>query len=370
LAFGIRPVHTSSAAQVVTISNTGTAPLAIASIVATGDFTRTTTCGTSLAVGASCTVSVVFNPALPAQREGLLLVDSNAPGAPHSVGLAGYGVSRGDLDADSRTDIVWHNGATGANLAWLMNVTTDPAIAPVSGTAALPAMADTAWHIACVADMSGDGKADILWRHGLPGDTASGANQVWLMDGATRLAVRALNAQPDLTWQVAGCGDFDADGKSDIVWRRAVNGANALWLVNVTTDPAIPAVKATLPVAALADPTWHIVGVGDYSGDTKADILWRHGLPGETATGANLVWLMDGATRTGSRALNALTDLNWQVAGTGDYEGDGKADILWRHGKPGEGVNGGNQVWLMNGATRLGVRNINAISDLNWQPAP
>jgi hypothetical protein len=340
------------------------------------------------------------------------------------------GAVSSDLNWDGRSDILWHNGATAGNTVWLLNVTTDAAIAPVGLTAPVVKMADVTWHIACMADFDGDGKSDLLWRHGNPGETVTslvGANQVWFMYGATRLAVRNINAQADLAWQVAGCRDFDGDGKSDILWRHASSGADTVWLMNVTADPALRVLKSAKAITAMPDLTWHVAGVADFNGDGKADILWRHGNPGEIANGANQVWLMDGTTRAGVRNINTLADLDWQVAGmadydgdskadvvwrhgvsgldriwlldvttnpavlplkstkniptmadptwhivgTGDYNGDGKADLLWRHGRPGETVPsaiGANQVWLMNGFTRLGVRTINAIADLNWQP--
>jgi len=36
----------------------------------------------------------------------------------------------------------------------------------------------------------------------------------------------------DQAWQVKGIGDFDGDGKADILWRNAVTGENYIWLMN------------------------------------------------------------------------------------------------------------------------------------------
>ncbi len=40
--------------------------------------------------------------------------------------------------------------------------------------------------------------------------------------------------------------------------------------------------------------------------------------------------------------------MNWSIAGVGDFNGDGKSDILWRH------TSGVNYVWYMNGVTPIG----------------
>jgi hypothetical protein len=63
LSFGPQWAGTSSAPQPVTLSNTGNAPLLIASIAISGMFTETNNCGRSLAAGSSCTINVVFAPA-------------------------------------------------------------------------------------------------------------------------------------------------------------------------------------------------------------------------------------------------------------------------------------------------------------------
>ena len=70
--------------------------------------------------------------------------------------------------------------------------------------------------------------------------------------------------------------------------------------------------------------------------------MWRN-----TSNGQVYVWLMNGATITSSGAVFTLADPNWKVAGTGDYDGDGKSDLLWRNDVTGE-----NYLWFMNG-TRL-----------------
>jgi hypothetical protein len=73
---------TSSAAQTATLSNTGNAPLTITSVAVSGAsaalFPETNTCGASLAVGASCTITVGFTPAAPGSSTASLLVMDNS----------------------------------------------------------------------------------------------------------------------------------------------------------------------------------------------------------------------------------------------------------------------------------------------------
>jgi hypothetical protein len=88
--FGALPLGATSAARTATLTNSGTATLSIAGISRTGDFAITgNTCGTSLAVGASCTITLTFTPAAVGLRTGTLTVTDNVAGSPHTVSLSG-----------------------------------------------------------------------------------------------------------------------------------------------------------------------------------------------------------------------------------------------------------------------------------------
>jgi hypothetical protein len=95
LTYPSQAVNTTSAAQSVTVSNTGTAAATVSSIAASGDFAQTNNCGSSIAAGGSCTVSVTFTPTASGTRTGSLTVTSNATNSPTTVALSGTGASSG-----------------------------------------------------------------------------------------------------------------------------------------------------------------------------------------------------------------------------------------------------------------------------------
>jgi hypothetical protein len=97
IAFPATVVGATSAAQTVTLKNTGTATLTMSSIALGGtnatSFVEIGTCGTSLAVGASCSLYIGFKPAAAAALSGTLTVTDNAAGSPHHVTLTGTGTA-------------------------------------------------------------------------------------------------------------------------------------------------------------------------------------------------------------------------------------------------------------------------------------
>ncbi|MBC3839933.1 choice-of-anchor D domain-containing protein [Streptacidiphilus sp. 4-A2] len=98
LTFAGQTVGSSSATQTVSVSNGGSAAAAIGSVTATGDFSQSNTCGSSLAAGASCTVSVTFTPTAAGTRTGTLSVASNDPASPLTVPLTGTGNAAGSTN--------------------------------------------------------------------------------------------------------------------------------------------------------------------------------------------------------------------------------------------------------------------------------
>jgi hypothetical protein len=97
VTFATQAVGTTSGAQVVTLTNTGSGSLSITSISIAGtnpsDFAETNTCGTSVAAGANCTISITFDPLGPNTRTATVSISDNASGSPQTVPLTGVGTA-------------------------------------------------------------------------------------------------------------------------------------------------------------------------------------------------------------------------------------------------------------------------------------
>jgi hypothetical protein len=91
LKFAARVLGTAGTAQ-LTLRNTGTNSVAINSIATTPDFSQSNTCGSSLAAGATCTVTVSYTPIISGATTGVLTITDGAPNSPQIVNLSGSGV--------------------------------------------------------------------------------------------------------------------------------------------------------------------------------------------------------------------------------------------------------------------------------------
>jgi len=108
LSFASTLTGSTSAAQTVTVSNPGSSAASVSSVSASGPFSQTNTCGTSIAAGGSCTVSVTFTPTAAGTASGTLSVASSAPGSPLTVALSGTGTS-------STTDLALNQPVTASS---------------------------------------------------------------------------------------------------------------------------------------------------------------------------------------------------------------------------------------------------------------
>lgn len=269
-----------------------------------------------------------------------------------------------DMDGDGRSDLIWRNASTGAIVYWssanpvtqtriprgadlrawapvlaLSNYWDNPAqttlmlqnargetafLDPYMGT--LSGLSDEPFPVPVAhGDFNGTGLADILSRN-----PRSGQNSIefeamvgnFLADGVTTIQQLPTVA---VSWKIVGVGDFDRDGRSDILWRNTTTGRNAIWRSGNSTTQ--------LAIATVTNPDWVIAAVGDYDGDGHSDIFWRN-----MRTGANTIW--KSANYLAQQVVTSVPNLAWRIAATGDFNGDGKWDIAWRNS-----ATGANVIW-------------------------
>jgi Domain of unknown function (DUF4347)/FG-GAP-like repeat len=247
-------------------------------------------------------------------------------------------VGTSDFNGDGKSDLLWRND-NGAVALWQMNGATI-----LSGSYLNPSIVDNSWKVASTIDFNGDSKSDILWRN------TDGTVAIWQMDGANVVSAKVVSSL-DNSWKLGGTGDFNGDGKADILWRND-NGSLALWQMDGTAILSGGYLGQTLTV----DNNWKIAGVDDFTGDGKADILWRY------IDGTVALWQLNDNNTIAANVISVI-DNTWKIAGTGDYNGDGKADILWRNN------DSSTALWQMNGANIAAAGFLSSSPDNGWQVA-
>jgi peptidyl-Asp metalloendopeptidase len=126
--------------------------------------------------------------------------------------------------------------------------------------------------------------------------------------------------------------DFNGAGRSDLIWRTEGNTDWAYWTMNGATK--------TGGVGYAVGAPWRIVATGDFQGDGRLDLVWTDGTSMQ-------MWQGNGSGFTGA-AMRSYP-AGWRIVGVGDIDNDGKSDLLWR-----DDANTVLSTWIMSGAAIVG----------------
>jgi FG-GAP-like repeat len=141
-----------------------------------------------------------------------------------------------------------------------------------------------------------------------------------------------------LGYRLAGTGDFDRDGRTDLLFQYTGQYPYLYcWYMK--------GVNLSLPVSltpSIAPGTFKIVAVGDFNHDGKPDIVVQDD------TFATGIWYMDGTSIIYGAMLPTGMPPNFYVVGTGDFNHDGNTDIVLQYRNPGTTQDGWVGVWYLN----------------------
>lgn len=183
------------------------------------------------------------------------------------------------------------------------------------------------WKLAGVGDIFGDGISDLIWRNG---DTL----RSWHVDveqhitGGAELSVSAAGLE------LAGLGDFNYDGKDDLIFQRSSDGQ--VIFMALDGEQVIEQRAVGLP----GNQGWRLLGVGNVSADgysNQDDLIWQN-----ESTRRLRSWIMRGTSVVGGSDFGPTPPASYKFIAVGKINADYNDDILWK-----DTTTGAYHAWLM-----------------------
>jgi hypothetical protein len=200
------------------------------------------------------------------------------------------------------------------------------------------------WSMAGSGDFDGDGRSDLVLRN-----ENQRLVEIWYLNSGEVLEVLEIADAPYEAWKVAGTRDFDSDGVAEILWHLPESGQMRLWRFD--TEGVEDIGFGAVPPGA------RIHGIEDLDGDGRADAFLEIDAQPSVA--------LIGSTGVGppQRLPTGLGGSKRTTTVSGDYDGDGLADLILAKRK-GRWL----EVYFMEGLAAAAIESLPRLSR-NWYQA-
>lgn len=240
-----------------------------------------------------------------------------------ATGNGNFDVTVGDINGDGKIDIISANW-TDSSVSVLLNTTADDALTP-SFSNKTDFAAGTKTSRIAIGDFNGDGKPDIVTAN----ETDNGSASVLLNTTSNGASTPTFSSKIDFTVGTnpnsVVIADFNGDGKSDIV-TSSYGENNVSVLLNTTiVGASIPSFSSKTDFTVGTGPAW--VAIADFDGDGKSDVVTSN-------QSANTVSVLLNTTTVGASSPTFSGKSDFAVGTSpgsvtnADINGDNKPDII------------------------------------------
>ncbi|MCW5548599.1 MAG: immunoglobulin domain-containing protein [Opitutaceae bacterium] len=198
------------------------------------------------------------------------------------------------------------------------------------------------WDVVGSGDFNGDGRPDLLWQDRVEGDI-----YVWFLQGTGVTGGTYVQTTLTKEWTAAAVADFTGDGLAEILVENRTTGERGIWVLEGYD-------AGRLIDLGLVGQEWTMAAAADLIANGTPDIVWQN-----VRTGERYVWYMQGTSLAGGAYLETR-GREWEIVAAADFDRDGWPDLWWQNG-----LTGDRQIWLMAGLSRNGTVELGT-QDASW----